>query len=94
MHIDCSTCVGSPRACDGCSVGFLLGPVVAATGGNAARSPERESGRAADRDIARAIGVFADAGMISGARNVLAGAPVDAARTVFPADRHPDLRAG
>ncbi|GAA1076938.1 hypothetical protein [Tsukamurella spumae] len=61
LHVDCSTCPGEPRACGDCSVGFLLGPVVAA-------APPVEAPPApvivAEPGLNDAIAAFASQGML------------------------------
>ncbi|GAA4388437.1 hypothetical protein GCM10023147_14040 [Tsukamurella soli] len=74
MNIDCSTCAGHPRACNGCVVGLLLGPVVGAvkpaTGEDVAAGRVSPGSGGPVAEINRAIGLFADAGMLPRLRSV------------------------
>lgn len=68
LHIDCSTCPAKPRACVDCSIGFLLGPVVAVAPGPDVPAGEDEA--ASEPDLNVAIAQFAGAGMLPHLRAV------------------------
>ena len=84
MNIDCAGCAGNPHACDGCSIGLLLGPVVSVTSydapdpGTAAESVIAEEASAAE--MTEAIAVFAATGMLAGLRSVPDAGDVRAGR--------------
>ncbi|GAC69521.1 hypothetical protein GS4_25_00930 [Gordonia soli NBRC 108243] len=94
MYIDCNSCPGRRRACDGCMMQVLFDPLNSGNDGVDARPPVAVPMVTADDEIASAIDVFSAAAMVSNATAVSARSnigPVQRGR------RGPDLsvlRAG
>ncbi len=65
MYIDCASCPGRHRACDGCMMNLFVEPVTSGDGDDlGGRRVVREVGDS-DAEICSAVDVFAAASMVS-----------------------------